>query len=78
MPWLEVFWTDANRQHIGEHGLTCEEVEHVLRHPIETTVSRTTGRPVCVGLTPDRRRLLVVYEWLDEVTVYPITAYEME
>jgi uncharacterized DUF497 family protein len=78
MAWVEVLWTDANRRHIAEHGIHVAEVEHVLRHPLQTTVSRTTGRPVAVGLTPAGRGVLVVYDWLDDVTVYPITAYDVE
>jgi hypothetical protein len=39
---------------------------------------RSVGRPVAVGLTPAGRGVLVVYDWLDDVTVYPITAYEVE
>lgn len=78
MPWIEVFWTDENQQHIAAHGLGVDEVEYVLRHPIDTGESRTTGRPVAFGLTEAGRQVLVVYEWLDEITVYPITAYEVD
>ena len=30
------------------------------------------------GYTPDGRLIVAVYEILDSVTVYPVTAYEVE
>jgi hypothetical protein len=30
------------------------------------------------GYTPDGRLIWVVYEEIDDVTVYPVTAYEVE
>jgi len=29
-------------------------------------------------LTPDARYILVVYEQIDETTIYPVTAYDVE
>lgn len=78
MDWLEVIWTDENEAHIAEHGITPDEVEHVLTHRIATETSRTTGRPVAFGYTLVGRYLGVVYEEIDAVTVYPITAFEPE
>ena len=31
-----------------------------------------------LGFTPDGRYILVVYEQLDETTIYPVTAYDVE
>ena len=42
------------------------------------TISRSSGRPVATGLTPDGRLIFVVYEQIDESTVYPVTAYDVE
>jgi len=33
---------------------------------------------IAVGRTSEGRLLLVVYEQIDNVTVYPVTAYEIE
>jgi hypothetical protein len=30
------------------------------------------------GHTPDGRYIAVVFEWFDDVTVYPVTAFEVE
>jgi uncharacterized DUF497 family protein len=81
MPWYDFVWNDepgGNVEHIAEHGLSPEDVEAVVCAPLKTTVSRSSGRPVAVGYTPDGRLVFVVFELLDDVTVYPVTAYEVE
>jgi len=78
MPWVDVIWTDENEAHIAEHDLTPAEVEHVLRNPIDAGLSRKHGRPFVVGYTPQGRRVLVAYEEVDQLTVYPITAFPLE
>jgi hypothetical protein len=45
---------------------------------LEITTSRSSGRPVLAGYTPDGHLILVVYEEVDGMTIYPITAYEVE
>ena len=80
MRWYDVIWNDepgGNVEHVAEHGLTPDEVEAVLCNPLEKTTSRTSGRPVVTGYTADGRLILVVYEEIDDVTVYPVTAYEV-
>lgn len=77
----EVIWVDGpdgNVEHLGDHGVTPEEAEDVLADPIGRDVSRTSGRPIVLGYTRAGRKLAVVYEQIDPVTVYPITAYEVE
>jgi uncharacterized DUF497 family protein len=81
MPYYKVVWNDepgGNVEHIAEHGLTPEDVEEVLFSPLDRDVSRSTGLPIVFGFTPDGRYILVVYEQIDEVTIYPVTAYEVE
>jgi uncharacterized DUF497 family protein len=81
MPWYDIVWNyepGGNVEHIGEHGLTPEEVESVICNPIATRVSRSSGRPVATGFTTDGRLIFVVYEEIDDCTVYPVTAYEIE
>jgi uncharacterized DUF497 family protein len=81
MPWYDIIWNyepGGNVDHVTEHGLTPEEVEAVICNPLEKTTSHASGRPVVTGYTPDGRLILVVYEEIDNVTVYPVTAYEVE
>jgi len=81
MPHLEVIWTtgpDGNLEHLAEHGVTREEAQEVLANPVFTDISRSTGRPIAFGFTRTGRKLAVVYERVDRVTVYPITAFDVE
>ncbi len=80
MPWYDFIWNyepGGNVEHIGEHGLTPEEVELVICNPVAIEISRSSGRPVATGYTTDGRLIFVVYEEVDACTVYPVTAYEI-
>lgn len=68
----------GNVEHIAEHGLTPEDIEQVMENFMAEGTSQSSGRPVRFGFTPDGRYVAVVFEWLDDVTVYPVTAYEVE
>ncbi len=69
---------NGNVEHVEEHGLTVEDVEYVLANPVRKATSRSTGLPCVFGYTPDDVFIIVVYEVIDEETVYPVTAYEVE
>ena len=79
--WDDAGDTDGNTAHIGENGLTPEEVESVLRDPNAShDVSGSTGRPVAFGMTHTGRFIAVVYEVLnpdDPLILRPITAYDV-
>jgi uncharacterized DUF497 family protein len=81
MPYFDVFWSDdedGNVEHIAEHGLSPEDIEFVLQNPVDEGTSESSGRPIVFGYTPDGRFICVVYETIDDMTIYPITAYEIE
>ncbi len=62
------------------HGLTCGEVEEVLRDSeSEIEVSRSSGRPPAFGWTSSGKRIAVVFEEMsdDPKMVYPISAYRV-
>jgi uncharacterized DUF497 family protein len=76
------FWDDENDpngnvEHISEHDLTIEDVEHVLKNPTEEGKSKSSGLPSVWGYTPDGRFIIVVYEEVAPNTVRVITAYEV-
>jgi uncharacterized DUF497 family protein len=80
MPYIEFIWNDelgGNVEHIAEHGISMENVEDVLFNPVDRDVSRSSGYPMVFGYTSDGRYIAVVYERVDETTVYPITAFEV-
>jgi uncharacterized DUF497 family protein len=66
----------GNVQHCASHGVTKEDVEEVLESAVDFDLSRSTGRPVAFGETCSGRHLMIVFERVDAVTVYPVTAYE--
>jgi hypothetical protein len=82
MAFSTFLWDDeadpqGNIEHIAEHDLTVEDVEHVLKNPTEKGTSTSTGLPAVWGYTPDDRFIIVVYEEIAEGTVRPVTAYEV-
>ena len=75
-----IIWNDEpgeNVDHIAEHGLLPEEVEHVLANHESGAESHSSGRPCVFGYTEDGRYIIVIYDEIDEDTVYPVTAYEV-
>jgi len=82
MPFESILWDldddpDGNVQHCSEHGITKEEVEEVLENATDADVSRSSGRPVVFGDTLAGRHLMLVYDQIDEETIYPVTAFEV-
>jgi uncharacterized DUF497 family protein len=81
--FLHLIWDldddpEGNVQHIAEHGITKAEVVEVLTRPETREESRSSGRPVAIGATSTGRTILVVYDEIDEDTLYPVTAYDLE
>jgi hypothetical protein len=77
MPYYEFMWTDEIAAHIAENGVGQEEFEQVVSNPKRVGVSRSSGRPCCWGESADGRELFCVYEFLDDMTIIPVTAYEV-
>lgn len=78
--WHQIIWNDepgGNIAHIEVHGLTVDDVEHVLANPDSTDVSQSSSLPCVFGTTLDGRYIIVVYEDVDADTIYPVTAYEV-
>jgi len=83
MAFIDVIWDldddlEGNVAHIEEHGLTKDDVIWVLSNPVRHETSRSSGRPIAFGYTPDDMYIAVVYQEIDEDTVYPVTAYPVE
>jgi hypothetical protein len=83
MPVIDIIWDlpddpDGNVQHIAQHGLVPSDVEYVLNHPKRHAKSRSSGRPIAFGRTPAGEDIVVIYEDIDDSTVYPVTAYPVE
>jgi hypothetical protein len=81
MPWLDVIWNyepGGNVEHLADNGVTPKEAEYVLHNPLRTGESDSSGRPICAGFTKAGRQLVVAFEWVDSITVYPVSAYEVD
>jgi hypothetical protein len=78
MPYYRFLWNDENTDHLAQHGITPGEFESVVNDPDERDVSWSTGLPAAFGYTEDGRYVIAVYELLDEWTVIPVTAYEIQ
>jgi uncharacterized DUF497 family protein len=82
MSVLRILWDDerdpeGNVQHLLEHDLTIDDVEHVLGNPTGVGSSISTGLPVVWGYTPDRRYVIVVFERIGDDWIRVITAYDV-
>ena len=82
MTFRQIVWDldddpSDNVQHCAEHDVTKEEVEQALDNATDVDLSRSSGMPVAFGDSDGGRHLMVVFEFVDDETVYPITAYEV-
>jgi hypothetical protein len=71
------YWDSETIAHLAAHDITPDDFETVVGSPERRGESRSTGRPCCWGEAADGRYLLCVYEYIDEVTILPVTAYEV-
>ena len=68
---------EGNVQHIAEHGIEKDDVAHVIDCPVGLGTSDSSKRPMVFGYTIDDRYIVVIYEQIDENTIYPVTAFEV-
>ena len=78
MALLTIIWDETaggNAQHIHQNLLTLEEVDAVLINPIAEMFSRSSRQPMRLGYYVAGDEIYVVFEWIDDDTVYPVTAF---
>jgi uncharacterized DUF497 family protein len=78
LPFYSFIWNDEIEEHIAQHGVTPDEFEEVVCDPDEVDRSLSSNRPIAFGETSNGKYLACVYELLDDATVLPVTAYEVE
>lgn len=78
MPHFEFIWTDGNVEHLADNGLTPEDAEAAMTKPESTFWSKSTQRNGVRGRAMDGRRIAVIYEEIDELTVFVVTAYYID
>ena len=77
MPYFDFFWTDEIIEHLAEHGVTPKDFERVVQRPVDVRASRSSDLPAAFGYTEDGRFIIAIYDFIDDVTVLPVTAYEV-
>jgi hypothetical protein len=70
-------WKDEIIAHLDEHDVTPDDFEFVLDHPTKKGKSDSSGRPCVWGYTEHGRYLIAIYQRLDDLTILPVTAYEV-
>ncbi len=75
MKYSSIIWDaandpDGNVQHVGEHDLTVDDVAAVFAAPISDGHSSSSGLPAIWGYVPDGRFVIVIFEEIDEDTIY--------
>ena len=78
MPFYLFIWNVQVEEYLALHGVTLDEFEEVVCDPDEVDRSRSSRRPIAFGETSTGKYLACVYELLDDTTVLPVTAYEVE
>lgn len=77
MAFFEFIWTDPVLGKLADRDISPDDVEAIITKPEGQDMSRSTGLPVAFGHVADGRFVIVVYRWIDQTTVQPITAYEV-
>jgi uncharacterized DUF497 family protein len=78
VPWFQYIWSEEAVEHLAEHGISQDDFEFVMEHPISKTTSDSSGRPLVFGYTSDGRHIAAIFELLDDgITVVPVTCYEV-
>ncbi len=77
MVYHDFLWTDEIVDHVAEHGVSQDDFEHVVCNPVRRGFSRSSGLPVTWGYAEDGRYIMAVYREIDDVTILPVTAYEV-
>ena len=78
MPFYLFLWAPQVIAHLAEHDVTQDEFEEIVCDPGRVMISRTTGRPVAIGMTSKGRLLVCVYEHANKDAIVPVTAFEPE
>jgi hypothetical protein len=77
VPYYDFFWTDELIAHLAEHDITPQDFERVVMHPVDVQPSRSSDLPAAFGYTEDGRFIMAIYRQFDDMTLQPVTAYEV-
>jgi uncharacterized DUF497 family protein len=77
MPYFDFMWTDEIIAHLAEHDIGPRDFERVVMNPVDMDQSESTDRPAAFGYTRNGRFIIAVFEYLDDMTILPVTAYDV-
>jgi uncharacterized DUF497 family protein len=77
MPHFAFIWTDKNVRHLADNALDPEDAEAAMTEPESRFASESSGRQAVRGYALDGRFIAVIFEQIDELTVFVVTAYEI-
>ncbi len=78
MPYFHLFlWDGVYDEHLARHGVTPAEFEEVVLNAFSVELRRSSDRLIAFGHTATGRKLACVYEPIDDLTCYPITAFDV-
>jgi uncharacterized DUF497 family protein len=78
VPFYSFIWNDQIEEHLAQHGVAPDEFEEVVCDPDEVDRSQSSDRRIAFGETSTGKYLACIYDLLDDATVLPVTAYEVE
>lgn len=78
MPFYFFQWDDDLIDYLAQHGVSVEDFQYVVSNSWHSIRSKSSQRHIRFGFTTDGRYLACVFEWIDEDTILPITAYEVD
>lgn len=78
MPHFFFVWNDEIVEYLAQHGVTQDEFEEVVLNSVGIQASRSSLRPIVFGPTSTGKFLACVFEYLDDDTAIPVTAYEVD
>lgn len=77
MPYYFYLWTEEIIAHLAEHDITAKDFENVVSNPVKQDFSHSSGSPAAFGYTEEGRYIIAVFDFLDDMTILPITAYDV-
>lgn len=75
MPYYFCQWNDDIIAYLSLHGISPEDFEFVVQQPQSVTRSHSSQREIAFGYTASGEYIACLYEWINEDTLVPITAY---
>ncbi len=78
MAYYFFVWTPEIVDHLAQNDVTPEEFEEVVSNPESEDISRSSRNPLAFGCTAAGRYLCCVFKRVDQDTIEPVTAYDVE